>query len=156
MHDQLIIYTEQLRDGHKELVNLCLDPSFLDIHEKELSCDAPVRIEGEVYATEDHLVFHLTCTTSIKLPCAVCNQTLSLPLNVSKIYHTLSLKELSSAIFDYSTLVREEIILKIPPFAECCNGQCPERASLSSFLKSSQAEKQTPTYFPFSKLDFPN
>jgi len=152
MHNQLIIYTEQLRDGHKEAVNLSLDPSFLDIHEKEISCDTPIHVEGEVYATEDHLVFHLACSTSIKLPCAICNQTVSLPLNVSKIYHTILLAESPSAIFDYSSLVREEIVLKIPPFAECSNGQCPERASLSGFLKSSQTESQSPTYFPFSNL----
>lgn len=152
MHDQLIIYTEQLRDGHKETVNLDIDPSFLDIHEKELSCDAPVHIEGEVYVTEDHLLFHLACSTSIKLPCAICNQIISFPLNVSKIYHTILLKELSSAIFDYSSLVREEIVLKIPPFAECCNGQCPERTSLSGFLKPSEMKDTPQTYFPFSNL----
>lgn len=151
-HDQLIIYTEQLRDGSKEVINLDLDPSFLDVHEKELSFETPVHIKGEVYVTKDHLVLHFTGSTQAKLPCTVCNNVFSLPLKIENMYHTIPLKDLSSSVFDYSALLREEFILQIPPFAECNNGQCSERASLSPFLKKGEIKETNPTYFPFSNL----
>lgn len=151
-HDQLIIYTEQLRDGHKESIRLDLDPSFLDVHEKELVFNTPVHIEGEVYATATHLVFHLTVSAQAQLTCSVCNGPLAFALKIENLYHTISLNELKSAVFDYSPLIREEILLQIPPFAECNNGQCPERASLSSFLKNEETKKNPPTHFPFSNL----
>jgi uncharacterized metal-binding protein YceD (DUF177 family) len=151
-HDQLIIYTEQLRDGHKESIHLDLDPSFLDVHEKELSFNTPVHIEGEAYATETHLLFHLTVLAQAQLNCSVCNSPFSFAIKIEKLYHTIPLNELKSAVFDYSALIREEILLQIPPYAECSNGQCPERASLSSFLKNEETKENPPTHFPFSNL----
>lgn len=151
-HSTLIIYIEQLRGGHKESINLDLDPSFLDIHEKELSFDVPIHIEGEVYTADDHLVFHLTGSTQAKLPCAVCNKSVSLNIKIENLYETIPLQDLQSAIFDYSSLVREEFLLQLPLIAECNHGKCPERESLSPFLKKETTPKTHPTHFPFSDL----
>lgn len=150
MHNQLIIYTEQLKNGRKECIKLTVDPSFLDVHEKEVSFETPVHIEGEAYVTEDHLVLQLSCSTRVKLLCTICNDPLFFPLHISKIYYTLDLNQLPSAIFDYSSLIREELLLLIPPFAECNCGQCPERKSISSLLKNKKATD--PMHSPFSNL----
>ena len=151
-HNKLIIYTEQLREGSKEEINLDLDPSFFDIHEKELSFETPIHIEGEVYLTEDELVFHLNGFTKAKIPCAICNELLYLPIKLKGIYAIIPLHQLKSKIFDYSSVIREEFLLHIPLFAECHNGQCPERVSLASFLKKEEKRESNPTHFPFSNL----
>lgn len=148
MHAELKIFTEQLRPGLKKTINLSVDPTFLDIQENELKFEAPVQIKGEVYTTESHLILHLSCSTDVKIPCAICNELFTFPLVASEIYATEVLEELPSTVFDFSDLLRAELLLLLPPFAECHEGNCPERVHISPFLR----KKEPKEHHPFSEL----
>lgn len=153
MEHQLKIFVEQLEEGKQERISLTISPPFFDIQENDLVLDSPVAISGEIYMTDHHLILHLDAKTTAKIPCAICNNLATLPLE-AKIYESLPLSELESSIFDYSSLVKEEILLQIPLFAEC-QSNCPERSNLGPFLNKIKEDKSAPpenTHFPFAGL----
>lgn len=143
----LKIYYHSLREGDREKIDIKLPPDFMDVREKELSFADPVLIKGEVYVTEDLLVFQCCASTFATIPCAVCNEPVKIPLTVTNLYHPESVEKLKAAYVDFAPLLREDILLQIPVFAECNNGNCPERATLKKFLKNHPDEQ-----FPFSGL----
>jgi uncharacterized metal-binding protein YceD (DUF177 family) len=147
MHAQLIIYTDQLKknypDSLEESILLKVEPDFLDISEKNLSFESAVNIRGKAYVTNEYLLITLSISTEVKLPCIICNEPFFYPIEVKRFHQSVALENLPSSIYDYSSLVREEILLNLPPFAECHAGRCPERQHLTSYLKNS-AIKQNP------------
>ena len=143
------IFTEQLRDGRKEKIDLTIAPDFLDMHEAEISLSSPVEIRGEAYVTETHLIFHLDAKVEIVMPCAICNQPTSLILRAQNIYSTLPLDTLPSTIYDYRDLIREELVLLVPQFIECQKGRCPARADLEHYTKKPDVPS------PFANLPMP-
>lgn len=153
MEHELKIFIEQLQEGEPEKVNLTVSPEFLDIDENDLIFEYPVSIEGEVYVTDHHLILHLDTKTKAKIRCAICNDLTEISLD-AQVYESLPLSELESSIFDYSSFLKEELLIQIPLFTEC-QGSCPERSSLKSFLKEAQHEKASlpgTTHFPFADL----
>lgn len=155
MHNLLRIYTEPLRKGVKEKIDLSVDPSFLDIQEEGLRFKTPVHVTGEAYTTDTDLILHLSCSTEVELPCCICNDFFTLSLKASDIYATEVLEELDSAVYDYSVLLREEILLQLPTYAECHGGQCPERETLSAYLKPKEPPKESKEHHPFRELPLP-
>ena len=59
MSEPFKIYIDRLKGGVNEKFDATLDPSFLEVEEPELYFPAPVRLQGEAYLTDDHLVIHL-------------------------------------------------------------------------------------------------
>ena len=145
--EQLKIYTEQLRNGKRETLDLTLPSNFLDLHEQDLAFENPIQLKGEVYAADDQMIVHLKAKTEGKMPCSICNQITPLSLQTEDIYHTIPFNEISTQIFDLSDLVREEIVLFIPQFIECNHGHCPERPSVAKFIK-----EKSDHHFPFADL----
>jgi uncharacterized metal-binding protein YceD (DUF177 family) len=143
------IYIDRLKAGHTERIEEEISSAFLDVHEKELSFPEPVKINGEAYLADDHLVIHLHMETKVKLPCSICNEPLTLPLVIDDFYHTEPTKELRSPVFDYTDALREAVLLQAPPFAECREGNCPERENINKYLK----EASHPVTYPFQDLD---
>jgi uncharacterized metal-binding protein YceD (DUF177 family) len=154
MQGLLKIHTEQLNEEKREEINLTLPPDFLDVKEDDLYFPHPIHVKGETYVITDHLVLLLTVKTQVQMPCSICNKKISVPLETQDISHTLPLAEMESTIFDYTDLLREEIILLIPLFAECENGKCPERDQIAKFMKKKAADPAAdPTQnFPFADL----
>ena len=153
MEHELKIFIEQLQEGEQEKVNLTVSSEFLDIQETDLIFDSPVSIEGEVYVTDHHLIIHVDAKTKAKIRCAICNDLTESSL-AAQVYESLPLSELDSSIFDYSSLLKEELLLQIPLFTEC-QGSCPERSNLKSFLKDAPPKKASlpsTTHFPFADL----
>jgi uncharacterized metal-binding protein YceD (DUF177 family) len=150
----LKIYTDRLKGGHLLKVEETLSPDFLDIQEKELLFQEPVRVTGDIYLAEDHLVMHLTMETSATLPCSICNTAVHTPIFIKNAYLTEPLDEIKHALFDVTERIRETILLQVPLFAECNCGQCPERKEIKKFLKSEEipsASKEI-VHFPFADL----
>ncbi len=141
----LIIHTEQLEEGKKERIKATLPPDFLAISEAELSFKSPILLSGEAVVITDHLILLFSAKTEALMPCSVCNKNIRISIQVQEISHTLPLSEMASSIFDYTDLVREEILLQIPQFVECSSGKCPERPQIDKFLKK-------PGNFPFADL----
>ncbi len=145
----MIIYVDRLKDGKVEIIKETLPPEFLGINEADLSFVKEITIRGEAYLAEDHLFISIDAQTAARLPCQICNRATELPIHIKKFTHTEELKELSSSTYDCGPLLREAILLQIPPFMECEKNKCPERKDINKYLN-----KQTESiHFPFADLD---
>jgi uncharacterized metal-binding protein YceD (DUF177 family) len=144
------IFTEQLKEGHKEEINLVSPPDFLDLQEAEITLSSPVTVQGEAYTTDSELVLHLQASTEVVLPCSICNEPAPLSLSANEIYFTIFLYDLKSAIYDYTHVIRDELLLLIPQFTECREGRCPSRKDLEKYQKKPHANSS-----PFADLPLP-
>lgn len=152
MSEPFKIYIDRLRGGSTETIDTVLDPSFLDVQETDLSFPSPVQLKADVYLTDEHLIIHLQASTKAVRPCSICNQPIATDLMVKDFYHTEAIQEIPSAIFDFSEVLREALLVELPLVVECNGGKCPEREALRPFM-SSKERKENPTYFPFTDIE---
>lgn len=129
------IYIDRLKNEETEEISIIAPSEFIDIHEQDLSFPNPVRIHGEAYLADDHLILHLKIETEALIPCKICNGPVCFPLIIDDFYHTEELSSLKSSVFDYTSPLREALLLNLPAFIECNAGSCPERDTLSHYLK---------------------
>lgn len=129
-----------------------LPPEFLDISEKDLKITHPVHLKGEAYLSSDYLVIHFAVKTYFQMPCKICNEELSLPLEDENYYSTVSLEDIKTGVYDFSEDIREALLLKLPNFVECNGGVCSERPNVEKFLKKTTSKKLDDNYFPFEKI----
>jgi len=153
IHDDTFkIYIEQLREGVEKPIHQELDPSFLDVHEEDLTFIAPVKLTGVVYTADDELIFNWNIQTEALVACSICNQKVEVPILITNFYHAEPIEQIKTGIFDYKELLRETILLEVPSFAEC-EGNCPRREEIARYLK--EPEKGGPEgYQPFADLDW--
>jgi uncharacterized metal-binding protein YceD (DUF177 family) len=142
------IYIDRLKEGSSLEICEDLSSDFLEVVEEDLSFPDSVQIQGKAYLADEHLVLHLNIHTHALIPCSICNQATRHSIEIADHYHSEPLNELSGPIFEFCELVREVILLKVPPFLECQEGLCPERTIVSKFLKKSSSESN----FPFENL----
>ncbi len=154
MTDRLKIYIDRLKNGEVEPLHTSISSNILDVYEKELSFSETIHLDGEAYTTDDHLILHLKVKVDAFLSCSICNSATRVPLQLDDCYHAEPLDQLRSAVFDYTELLREMILIALPDFAECHEGKCPERAGVAQFLKGSVQKKSSKeeAYFPFADL----
>jgi len=150
MKTPLKIHTEHFRDGNREEFQYVLPADFLDFREEVISFHSPIHLQGEVYATDEHLILQLEAHTEIEMPCSVCNEKTFVTLKTEEIYHTIPFDEMEATIFDFTDIVREEIVILIPQFIECNQGKCPTRTDIAKFMKSKAVNTQN--HFPFADL----
>lgn len=156
MDDTFKIFVDQLRDGHVELIDETLDPSFIDLHDPDLTFQDPVRVEGEAYMADDDFVMRLDVETSALVPCAICNTMIAVPMEIRDAYIIVPRKDIKTAIFNFKEPLREQIVLDAPKHAEC-NGKCPRRKEIAKYLKESSEDPEDDSndrYHPFADLDF--
>lgn len=152
MTSALKIYINRLKDGYIEKILETLPADFLEIKEKDLLFSEPIQLQGEAYLADVHLVICLKINTSALIPCLICNTPVKIPLCINHFYHTESLSELKNPIFDYGSLLREAILLQTPHFVECQKGNCPERKTVTKYLRPPEQTSQIPHHYPFSDL----
>lgn len=155
MNDAFKIYIEQLRDGHSEKIEERFAPDFLDVKEEDLSFSDNVDLKGEAYLAENDLVLHFDIHTYATLPCTICNSEVKVPIELKNFYHTVPAEELKTGIYNFQEMLRENILLTTPLFAECNEGQCPERKELKRFFRdndSSDKNSEDEGYHPFANL----
>lgn len=157
MADIFTIYLDRLKEGRSQKIQDEVSADFLEIDEEDLHFEEKVQIDVEAYLAEDHLVLHMSASTSATAPCTICNQPTKTILEIKNVYHTEDLKEVRSYVFNFKDILRETLLLELAHFVECNEGNCPERTSLVGFLSKNEtpAEKNTthPTYFPFADLE---
>src|SRR5579862_8775034 len=119
MESPLKIFTEQLRAGKREEIEHVLPSDLLGIQESDLVFHSPIYLKGEAYATDEHLILQLSAHTEVKMPCSICNEMTFVTLKTEELYHTILLDELKSTTFDFTDLLREEIVILIPQYVEC-------------------------------------
>lgn len=135
MDEYFKIFFEQLRDGNTEKIDITCDPAFLEVKDEALSFKQPVKIQGEAYLADDTLILHLNISTSAAIPCSICNAPVESPIELKGFYHTEPIEEIKHGYFNFQEVVREAILLEVPPFAECHAGNCPDRKGISKYLK---------------------
>ncbi len=147
------IYVDRLRDGQECRIEESFDPAFLNVDEKELRFTGKVKVSGEAYLTKDSLILHFdTIEAAAEMPCLICNEWTDVKVLLEGVTHVESLADIKGAIFDYSGVLREEIILEIPNFLECNEGACPRRKDIEKFIKKPENADQKDTYHPFADL----
>jgi uncharacterized metal-binding protein YceD (DUF177 family) len=149
---QFKIFIDRLKDGQTFSIEENYTPDFLHIDEKELRFLYPVVVQGKAYLTTDHLILQFSIKAQISMPCSICNDFFTISLPIEDLLHAEPLAEIPQHIFDFSKVLREAILLQVPPFAECQEGACPERAHITSFLKKDRHPSQDVAYYPFNDL----
>ncbi len=156
MNKNFVIYIDRLRDGQTLKIDEVCPTDFLEIHEDELSFLEPVTIQGKAYLADDHLVLQLDIRAQFVMPCSICNEKATLPIEIKNFYYVVPVEEIPTHMFDYSELLREEILLQVPTFAECQGGKCPERTTLTPYLKKEDklpaSLKKDHVHYPFADL----
>jgi hypothetical protein len=157
MNDQFKIYIDRIKDGSLLNIQETVPPSFLDIHERDLSFSSPVVITGQASIAGDQLVIKLSIQTEASLPCAICNDRTPFPVAIQDFYHMEQIEDLKSPIFDFTEALREAILLTLPQFTECHGGNCPDRKEINKYLantppKGSDTPKKPDCYYPFGNL----
>jgi len=150
MESPLKIFTEQLRDGKRESFEHVIPPDFLGIAESDLIFHSPIHLKGEVYATDEDIILQMSAHTEVKMPCSICNEMTFVTLKTEELFHTILLADLKSTTFDFTDILREELVITIPHFVECKQGQCPERTHVAKYMKSKTVSPQN--HFPFADL----
>lgn len=156
MKQSLKIYIERLRGGKNEELSEKLEPSFMDISEKEVLFKEPIEVTGEAYLAEDWLILHLSIKTSVELQCALCCDRFRYSIDLSEILHEESLEDIREASYDILPLIRETILLEIPFYPQCGGTKCNNRQELENFLKketiASDEKKGTNGHKPFQDI----
>ena len=160
MHEEFKIYVDRLKGGQNEEIDETVLPQTLGLKdEKEVAFPASIHIFGEAYLAEDHLILHLNISTKAMLPCAICNEKFTVPIELSNVYLSTPLSEIPGAAFDYASETREAIFLQLPVYFECHEGNCPERKFLNKYLKKSSStpkpalgSEKEGANFPFADL----
>ena len=157
MDDAFKVFIEQLRDGEEKRVDEEFDPSFLDLDEEDLAFEKPVLLEGHFYIAEKELVINWNIEALAKIPCAICNEAVEVPVLVRNFYHCEPLANIKSGVYNFKDLLRETILLEVPKFAECNRGSCPHRSEVAQFLKKPLSETESDEeggYHPFVDIDW--
>ena len=153
MQEVFKIWIDRLGEGNVQKIDGSFASSFLEVDEQELKFPAPVQVTGEAYLADQHLVIHLTARTTAAMPCTICNQMIETELAVKNFYHSEALEEIPSAVFDFAAPLREALLIELPHYFECCNGNCPERANIAPYLRSSpKAADDKKINLPFADL----
>lgn len=154
MNEAFKIYIDQLKDGQSEELSETFTPDFIEVKEEDLNFNDPVQVEGEAYLADNDLVLHLDVNTLATIPCAICNCEVKVPVELNNFYHTVPEAELKTGIYNFKEMLRENILLATPLFAECNEGQCPERTELKKFFRDTNSPDNSGDegYHPFADL----
>ncbi len=137
MSDVFKIFVQRLSDGQKETIEESLPPTFLDVHEEELRFLKEVKIRGEAEFVDQALVLRLTIGTEATMPCAICNESVQVKLEVPHFCHTEERANIRGDVFNFKDVLREAILLELPARAECQQGKCPAREDLAKYFSRS-------------------
>lgn len=143
MGDEFKIFVHRLKEGQKEAINESFDPAFMQIEEDELAFSVPVEVQGEAECSLEALVLRLAVVTQATMPCAICNDEVQVDVKIPDFCHMMELREVKGDVFNFSGVLREAILLELPPTAECNAGQCPERASLAKYFSRRDQDGST-------------
>jgi uncharacterized metal-binding protein YceD (DUF177 family) len=138
------IFIDRLTEGREELIDWSLPSTFLDIHEESLSFAPEVSVQGKAYLADNFLIIQVNIEATALLPCVICNKIVEKTIALEGFYHAEPITK--ERIFDFTEKLRDAILLEVPQFYECNNGNCSERQELEKFMKRES------TRLPFADL----
>jgi uncharacterized metal-binding protein YceD (DUF177 family) len=152
MEEVFSIYIDRLKGGQEEIIEETIPPDFMEIQESELAFHKPIQLKGTASLSMDTLILHLSVKTEATMPCSICNKEIPVKILLPNLYITEDIENFRGGIFNFKEALREQILLELPPVAECNNGSCGERENVAKFLKKNKDESNTDTYHPFRDL----
>lgn len=150
MDQQLFIYIDRLIEGKEQNLDDVLPSKTLFEDESELHFHSDITIRGKAYITTDHLVIDIFATIKAEMPCIICAKPVPFTLEMERQTLTIPLEEIKNKVYNYTSLIRESLLLQVPQTKECKNS-CPERVSIEPFLIKNSENKET--HFPFAELE---
>ncbi len=154
MEDLFKIYVDRLRDGQEIKIEERVSPDFLEIREPDLAFQKNIEVKGVAYLAENELILNLSILAEALVACSICNEKVPIGIKIENFYYAKPLSEIKSSIFNFKDLLRETILLEVPAFAECNQGNCPKRKEIEKFLKLPANESDEEGYQPFADLDW--
>lgn len=133
MIDALTIYIDRLREGVEAPLEAVVSVNAIDLGDADTTLIQDVHVHGVAYVADQHLIVRLSLETAFEKPCKICNEKVPLHLKASDMYWMRELGEISGAIVDGNTIVREFLIAEMPSFVECNNGNCLQREEVEKF-----------------------
>lgn len=143
----LKIYIDRLKDDDTEQIFEVLDPEILDLQDEELFFEDKVTVSGQAYLAKNHLILEGKIKALVKIPCSICNESIAIQIDIEDFNHTIEICEVPASIYDYADEIRSAILLKVPQFIECHEGNCPSRKDVSNFFKREEC------FTPFAELN---
>lgn len=139
MHEQLKIFVDRLKGGGVYSLDELCSTDFMDLNDAEIKMGETLSCKGEAYLADSELIVHLDISTTVFMPCAICNEAVEVPIHLKGIYLNQRLDRLKSGVYDLSSPLREEILLSLPRTAEC-EGSCPRREEYKKYFVSENEE----------------
>lgn len=150
MKEEIVIDAKEIHKNGKVKFSEEISPKFLELSgEDELGCGSPVVVKGEAYVVDKSLILTISVRTEVTLPCSICNSPVQVALKLENLYHVEPISHIRDGMYRLNPFLREAILLEAPAYAECCEGNCPERGEISSYLVE---EKEADRYHPFESL----
>jgi uncharacterized metal-binding protein YceD (DUF177 family) len=130
----LRIFIDRLREQGKQDITCILGPDFVGVSEAQLEFVDPVAVSGEAYLADDYMVLHGRASTQARVPCNICNEWVTIPVEADEIYQAEPLSEAVKGVIDFGPTVRDALLLEVPQFVECGEGHCPQREVIDHLL----------------------
>ena len=129
------IYIDRLKEGKEQLFDEEVETSLIFEKEDSVS-DKPLEVKFKAYLAGKELIIEFQKLKAVCLvPCTVCNETFESSVLLENTRVVLPKDSIKGAVFNPSSLVREQILLEVPAYAECGSGCCPEREELKRFVR---------------------
>src|SRR5689334_21861682 len=108
----LLINLDSLQDGGEEKLSFTLPSSLIGVDEPALRFTKPIQGEAVAYVAGHDLVLQLKYRTEAALPCTICNEWTSHPIELEDFITSIPLTDILGPSFDYAPLLREEILVQ--------------------------------------------
>lgn len=132
MEDWFKVYIGRLREN-SERHALTIIPDFLEIKENFLQFSYPIELTAYYYLADQVLVCEWKIKTKFTTTCTVCGENFAYPLEIA-FSHAEELANIPQSVFNFKDLLRDTILLHVPYYLECSEGNCPDRETLSAYL----------------------
>jgi uncharacterized metal-binding protein YceD (DUF177 family) len=145
--DSIKIFIDRLKVEGDFKEKGTLNPSILELDPKD-AVASDISFDLTAYLVEEQLIITFSASCNISMPCKICNEFSDEKISITKSTQDIELSDVKKGVYDASNLIRENILLQIPPFHEC-NGNCKERSNLTNYFKKQDSKV---TNNPFSQL----
>ena len=153
MSKEYIINVARLEGDKTEKLTCQFPAEIMDIEEGDLQFESPISCTASAYLASDHLVIHLDIDAKAKLPCTTCNDPIEKTISLRHVYYSSPIEELDSQEVDLRPIIRENILLETPHFAECVQEGCPEKEALKGYFATASESPSEDSHFPFAQLE---
>jgi hypothetical protein len=131
------IYIDRLKEGQEEIFDEKVAVAeIFDTEEVGTLVEQPIDLEYKAYLAGHELVIEWRAIKAdCFVTCTICNERFAFPVVIEGGRHIEPLDAIRGAVFNPSSLVREQILLEVPAYAECTEGACPQRETLKRYIE---------------------